>query len=191
MHLGQLSKEKSGPTGRASTFFTKVPVDPNWDPSTLAQFANILGKYNVSLKAYQTSFTGAGNISTNRAEPEPESDDNSMELSPSAENSRISPSPTVLPRTLSASTGRPITNHGFLTPQFQRRATTTTMTHHPSSPSDLFSTNPIMSPPTTTNPLQPKQNKKNRIEPLHLPTSPIRSPRNNPLQSQEYPYEHI
>ncbi|CAF2987056.1 unnamed protein product [Rotaria sp. Silwood2] len=88
--LGFLTKEKASSAHRATTYFSKVPIDAEWNAEQLVAFSNKLAKLNVSLMAYQASFTSEASVTTTETE-----DEESMDASPPREDvpSAMSPPP--------------------------------------------------------------------------------------------------
>ncbi|CAF4639242.1 unnamed protein product, partial [Rotaria sp. Silwood2] len=88
--LGLLTKEKASGAHRATTYFSKVPIDAKWNAEQLAAFSKKLANFNVSLMAYQASFTPEASVTTTETE-----DEESMDASPSREDvpSAMSPPP--------------------------------------------------------------------------------------------------
>lgn len=196
-----MSKEKQIGAHKATTYFTKIPINPKWDATTLTTFSNKLAKYNVSIQAYQSSFetepsvcsieteVSIGNIET-EAEVEIDIDDNSMDLSPSREDI-ISPPPPARPPRATLPPTVPLTkNRGFLTPPPPRSVKT--LQRQQTQAVDFISTVGVVTSQKHMYLAASQKKTKNRIEPLVLPTSPFRSPRRDiPQQSQEYLYQNL
>ncbi|CAF4097042.1 unnamed protein product [Rotaria sordida] len=183
--LGFLTKEKTTGAQRATTYFSKVPIDPKWNAEQLTTFSNKLANFNVSLMAYQASFTPEASVSTTETE-----DEESMDASPSRDDVPTAMSPPPLPpRDSIHTTASSYASLGFELPPPTTRVQSQQRTETPGSqfflPSDKTTTEQFIKPHT----LQVR--KKNRIEPIEKPTSPYTSPRRDILPSQEYQYQNI
>ncbi|CAF1536666.1 unnamed protein product, partial [Adineta ricciae] len=186
--LGMLTKEKQTGAHRATTFFTKVLIDPAWDSNTLNSFCNRLAKYNVSYEAYQASTIAELNPSPPNNDKEADDEDNQMDASPYRERAqKTSTSPPTPPtitsppplRSLRTSvpTNRSLQNENIppnntldyhiTTPTTSRRLTNTT---------DATTMSNTRSPSRRITPPNQQPKKKNRIEPIDFPMSPMQSP---------------
>ncbi|CAF2977012.1 unnamed protein product [Rotaria sp. Silwood2] len=180
-----LTKEKASGAHRATTYFSKVPIDAKWNAEQLAAFSNKLAKLNVSLMAYQASFTPEESVTTTETE-----DEESMDASPSREDvpSAMSPPPVPARDPIQATVSL-YANVGFELPPPTTRVRSQQRT-------ETAASNVFLIPDKTTTEHFTKQHtfqvkNKNRIEPIQKPTSPYTSPRRKILPSQEYQYHNI
>ncbi|CAF3172801.1 unnamed protein product, partial [Rotaria sp. Silwood2] len=179
------TKEKASGAHRATTYFSKVPIDAKWNAEQLAAFSNKLAKLNVSLMAYQASFTPEASVTTTETE-----DEESMDASPSREDvpSAMSPPPVPARDPIQATVSL-YANVGFELPPPTTRVRSQQRT-------ETAASNVFLIPDKTTTEHFTKQHtfqvkNKNRIEPIQKPTSPYTSPRRKILPSQEYQYHNI
>ena len=188
LYIGLLTKEKATGAHKATTFFSKVPVDPKWDAATLTNFSIKLSKYDVSVKSYRASFET--DASVYKTETATEEDDNSMDLLPSGENIVIPLAPPILPPRVATQTSASSNmTRGFLTPPSPRRIHS--LQRKQSTPTDFFSPANIATPQQHAYSPSSQTKKKNRIEPIEQQLSPFTSPRRDIPASQEYPYQNI
>ncbi|CAF2620250.1 unnamed protein product [Rotaria sp. Silwood2] len=183
--LGLLTKEKASGAHRATTYFSKVPIDAKWNAEQLAAFSKKLANFNVSLMAYQASFTPEASVTTTETE-----DEESMDASPSREDvpSAMSPPPVPARDPIQATVSL-YANVGFELPPPTTRVRSQQRT-------ETAASNVFLTPDKITTEHFTKQHtfqvkNKNRIEPIQKPTSPYTSPRREILPSQEYQYHKI
>ncbi|CAF1385191.1 unnamed protein product [Rotaria sordida] len=146
--LGFLRKEKTTGAQRATTYFSKVPIDPKWNAEQLTTFSNKLANFNVSLMAYQASFTHEASVSTTETE-----DEESMDASPSRDDVPTAMSPPPLPpRDSIHTTASSYASHGFELPPPTTRVQSQQRTETPGSqfflPSDKTTTEQFIKPHT-------------------------------------------